>query len=448
MKCDTTRKYNWWIYKVDPRFFTNLWYATMNIKSQFPLLKNTPDLIYLDNAATTQKPQYVLEQINYFLTHTNANIHRWAYPLALAAEEQWERARSVLAQALNAREDECVFTSNATHSSNLLVSAFDRSDRFPAWSRIVIWIGEHHASIAPWQLLAEKKWLELIYLPLDTETREYDYSVLDMHDVWTISAFVISLASNVTWKIYSLDTVKNLSKKCKNTIIIADASQYFPHYCMDIQLLDVDFAYATGHKIGALTGIGRLRGKKEHLDRLQPWIVGWGAIDTVTTQWHTYQPSPDKFEPWTPNVVGAVSLRAALERIASLSWGNEQWVSFRETLKKGFALWVQHEQVLIEYALQQFARLEKAGLVTIIWPKTLENRLALFSRTIPSWGVHALWRALGEQGICIRTWGHCTYPLHASLNIASTARMSCRFSSSFDDIEQFFEKMELLIKGL
>ncbi len=291
----------------------------MNLKSQFPLFTHHPDLVYLDNAATVQKPSYVLDEVQYFLTHEYANIHRWSYPLARAAEEQWNRARTVVAAVLNASEDEIVRTHNATHSSNLLVQMLCKSDYVNSGDTIVVGLWDHHATIVPRQEAAKRFDLNIVYLPFDQETRQYDWSYLDTIDMSCCSVIHISLVSNVTGEIIDQQTVKNLSKKYKS-VIIADCAQLIPHMTIDVKNLSLDFLYCTGHKCGALTWIGLLRWKKEHRERLSPVEVWWWAVQMVDIQWHSFQSAPDKFEPWTPNLVWAVSLRAAFERIASLAF--------------------------------------------------------------------------------------------------------------------------------
>lgn len=408
----------------------------MNIKSQFPLFTHHPELVYLDNAATVQKPCSVLDEVQYFLTHEYANIHRWSYPLAWAAEEQRDRARSVVASVLNASDDEIVRTHNATHSSNLLVQMLCKSNFVQKGDTIVVGLWDHHATIVPRQEAAKRMDLHIVYLPFDQETRQYDWSHLDTVDMSRCSVIHISLASNVTGELIDQATVKNLSKKYKS-VIIADAAQVIPHMMIDVKQLWVDFLYFTGHKCGALTWIGVLRWKKDHRDRLFPSEVWWGAVNYVDMQWHSFQSAPDKFEPWTPNVVWAVSLRAAFERIASLA-ESESNSTFSEQLHAWYAVLETYEQWLIDTICTNFLQLQHDWKVAIIWSLDPKNRLGVFSRYPKQWSVHDIARRMGMENICIRSGAHCTYPLHHALQMSGTARMSVWVYNDIYDVSRFF----------
>jgi selenocysteine lyase/cysteine desulfurase len=413
----------------------------MNIKSQFPLFKNHPELVYLDNAATVQKPGYVLDEVQYFLTHEYANIHRGSYPLALAAEEQWDRARMVVASALGAWEDEIVRTHNATHSSNLLVQMLLKSAYVKSWDTVVVGLWDHHATIVPRQEAAKQLDLTIVYLPFDQQTRQYDWSFLDNTDLSRCKVIHISIVSNVTGQIIDQETVKNLSKKYKS-VIIADCAQRVPHAMLDVNDLNVDFAYFTGHKCGALTWIGVLRWKKEHRDRLSPGEVWWWAVQMVDVQWHSFQSAPDKFEPWTPNVVWAVSLRASFERIASLAnWAD--YDSFRDQLLAWYTLLADHEHSLIDNACTHFLQLQNAWKVKIIWSLSANDRLWVFSWHPTQWSVHDLARRLWKENICIRSGAHCAYPFHHHLQIQGSARMSLWAYNDMHDLNVFFEQLKL-----
>ncbi len=411
----------------------------MNLKSQFPLFTHHPDLVYLDNAATVQKPSYVLDEVQYFLTHEYANIHRWSYPLARAAEEQWDRARTVVAAVLNASEDEIVRTHNATHSSNLLVQMLCKSDYVNSGDTIVVGLWDHHATIVPRQEAAKRFDLNIVYLPFDQETRQYDWSYLDTIDMSCCSVIHISLVSNVTGEIIDQQTVKNLSKKYKS-VIIADCAQLIPHMTIDVKNLSLDFLYCTGHKCGALTWIGLLRWKKEHRERLSPVEVWWWAVQMVDILWHSFQSAPDKFEPWTPNLVWAVSLRAAFERIASLAFWS--YNSFREQLVAWYTVLWDYEHGLIDNVCTNFLQLQQAWKIKLIWSVSPNNRVWVFSRYPTQWSVHDIARRLWKENICIRSWAHCAYPLHNALQLPGTARMSLRIYNDMRDITTFFNQLD------
>ncbi len=245
----------------------------------------------------------------------------------------------------------------------------------------------------------------------------------------------------MTGQVLSLDFVKELSKRCQIYTVI-DASQAVPHLSIDVATLWADFVYFTGHKCGAMTWVGVLWGKKEHLKRMQPVFVGWWAVELVTTKGHTYQPFPDKFEPGTPNVAWAVSLRAAFERIASLHWWS---ASFREQLGRSYTRLAEKEQELVTYACEQFSELQKNWLLTVIGSVIPQDRLWIFSRTVPNWSLHKLWYELGEQHICIRTWAHCTHPFHQTLGVDSSARMSMWVYNDIWDLKRFFDALHAFL---
>lgn len=414
----------------------------MNIKPQFPLFTEHPDIVYLDNAATVQKPQYVVDEVNYFLTHEYANIHRWMYALSLAAEEQRDRARTMVANVLGARADEIIFTWSATYASNTLARSCYITWYITEWDILVLGMSEHHATITPWQDVAQRTGAKIVYIPQNQETALYDWSILDAIDITRVKIVCCSLVSNVLWCKHDLSCVKKLSKKYQFYFVI-DIAQAIPHFLVDIEELWADFIYFTGHKVGALPWIGVLRWKKEHLAYLQPMYSGGGAIDMVRNVSHTYQHAPDKFEPWTPNLVGAVSLRAAFEWIASLWW--LQHASFRDCLSAGYATLDAHEKSLVAISNEQFWELERNWLVQVMWGLNNPDRIGLFSWTSPFVSAHEIGRKLAAQNICIRTWMHCTHPLHHAWQVEATARMSLWAYNDFHDLHTFFEVLKKTI---
>jgi cysteine desulfurase/selenocysteine lyase len=209
-------------------------------------------------------------------------------------------------------------------------------------------------------------------------------------------------------------------------------------------LLGADFMYFTGHKMGALTWIGVLWWKKEHLARLQPTFVGGWAIDRVSSHTHTYQLAPDKFEPWTPNVMWAVSLRAAYERIAVMWKNTSDW--FRQQLASWYRVLSQQEDTLIAYCCTAFDELQTLWLLKLIWSVHYNNRIGLFSWSLPQWNSNKLWWYFGEQHICIRTGAHCTHPFHTALGIDSSARMSMWVYNDISDVHQFFSALRTFLE--
>lgn len=241
------------------------------MKTHFPIFGQHPGLVYLDNAASVQKPQLVIDAVQRFLSEEYANIHRGSYPLALVAEDRRHDARATIATAINAKEQEIIFTGNSTQSVNLLTSSLVASDRLREGDLIVLSVAEHHANILPWQLIARQTGAGVVFLHLDARG-QYDLSLFDTIDTARIKIISLTMVSNVLGHRMDTSRTKNLPHR-DQMIVVLDASQAVPHKLLDVTALDVDVLYFTGHKVGALTGIGILFGKKQLLDQLSPGIV-------------------------------------------------------------------------------------------------------------------------------------------------------------------------------
>lgn len=402
------------------------------MKDQFPIFSSHPDLVYLDNAASVQKPRVVLDAVQYFLTHEYANIHRGAYALALQAEERWWSARKTVATVLWCSEKECIFTANSTASVNLLTISLHRSKKIQSGDVIILSILEHHANIVPRQILTEMTGAEIVYLWL-TADWHYDWSVLETIDTSRIKVISLSLVSNVTGAIMDLSPVKKLSNR-DSFFFVIDASQAVPHVRIDVQQLDVDFLYFTGHKLGALMGIGVLYGREAVLKDLLPGLSGGGAIQEVTTAWHSYQWIPDAFEAGTPNVVAAVSLETAFQWIADQGSG----ATFAEKLDIAYLSFMQHETVLMEKIIVSLPLLEQAWL-HLLWPKHSAWRIGVFSFACQWLSATTVWNTLAKHNICVRTGAHCAHLLHHAQSCGPTLRMSLWRYNDLNDIDAFLD---------
>lgn len=413
-----------------------------SLKSDFPIFQNNPWLVYLDSAATLQKPQHVIDRVSAFLSNDYANIHRWWYSLSERSEELYRQTRKKVAQFINAEDDEIVFTSNSTDSVNLLVRSLIRSWTIHSWDKILLSTLEHHANLVPWQLLAELTWAQLERIDVDESwTLDIEHLLATIDKKTKVVA--LTLCSNVTW-IVRMNEIKMLCEKIKplshRPYIVVDASQAIVHRKIDVEDLWVDSCFFTGHKLWAHTWIWVLRWKKEFLNSLKPWKVGGGAIEQVTKTWSTYLWSPDCFEPWTPNLVWAVSLLAALEYIESIG----EW-SFEDSYAR-----IEHiEKPLIDICKARFSQLMSSWNISLLW-SLASDRIGLFSfiNKESTWWI-SLWQKFAEKNICIRCGAQCVHIFHENCskiwcNITQSCRISLWAYNEMSDVERFFDELDHL----
>ena len=391
------------------------------MKKDFPIFNNNPWLIFLDNAASTQKPQYVIDGVSDFVAHDYANIHRGLYPLSERSEEAYHHSKQLVGELLNCKASEIIYTYNATYGLNMIAQSLVVSEVVQAGDVVLLGIREHHANILPWQLLADKKGFSIEFISIDDQ---YEIDREDFARKYTDKVKVVSLAhvSNVTGKIYDMHHVK--SKLRDDTFFIVDGSQSVPNFPVDVQEIGCDALVFTGHKLMAYTGIGAVYLQKKWIQTLVPMTRGGGTIEDVSIAWHTLLGNVDKFEAGTPNIIGAVSLAKSLEYITSIWWMQK----IRE-----------HEQKMVKLCLEWFAALQDK--VEIIWPTTTD-RVAVFSFVLKNMqNFNKIWELFADQNIAIRCWGHCAYPLHKSLQHHGTCRMSCYLYNDEADSTAFFETL-------
>lgn len=405
-----------------------------SIKNDFPIFRNNPELIYLDSASTLQKPQVVLDALQHYLTHNYANIHRGKYSLSRTSEELYEQARKTVADFTHAKDaSEVIFTGNSTDSANILARSMLRSGWIGTWDNIILSELEHHANVLPWQMVAEQVWAEIRWVPV---WEDGDLAVEQIQDLLDENTKVItlSLCSNVTGRVRR-DKIKQLCEYINSPsttlseggeglssrpLLIVDASQAAAHWLLDVSEIGCDFCFFTGHKLGALTGIWVLWGRQDLLKKLKPGKVWGGAVDEVTKEGVAYLWSPDKFEPGTPNVVGAVSLMEAIKYLNSINVN-------------------EIEQSLIPYCLQEFQKLENDGKITLLWWIDGE-RIGVFT-FIYHGNLTQLEQNMQDQHVALRTGTHCTHIYHDWLNTSNkkTCRISLRAYTELSDVEMFFD---------
>ena len=393
------------------------------MKKDFPIFANNPWLVFLDNAASTQKPQYVIDGVSEFVASSYANIHRWLYSLSEKSEEAYHHSKDLVGELLNCKASEIIYSYNSTYGINLIAQSLVVSDILQKWDVVLLGIREHHANILPRQILAKRKGFIIEFF---TITDEYEIDRDDFDQKYSDKVKVVSIAhvSNVTGKIY--DVKKIHAKLRDDTFFLVDGSQSVPNFPVDVQDIDCDCLVFTGHKMMAYTGIGVIYLKKKWIKKLVP-IIRWGwTIEDVSTEGHTLLGNSDKFEAGTPNIIWAVSLSKALEYIQSIWWMKK----IRE-----------HEQKLVKLCLDGFSKFKDK--VEILWPLN-SDRVAVFSFVLPN---NANFNNIGETfsaaNIAIRCGGHCAYPLHKRFKKAGTCRMSGYVYNNESDIAKFFE---ILIK--
>lgn len=395
-------------------------------RSDFPIFTTHPDLIYLDSASSAQKPQVVIDALSRYFATSYANIHRGAYDLSMESSLLYDRSKQAVASKLSASPMEIVFTYNATYAFNLIAHSLVKSGYLVKWDIVLLTKVEHHANIVPWQIIAWEYGIIIDWVELHGDgTLDYDSLEQKLPNAKILS---ITGASNVTGEILDLDRVQSMFDDLSTKpLFILDGSQRFPHLETDVMEYGIDFYVATGHKVMSDTGIGFFYWRKDLLQKMDPAFCGGGAINSVTIDWYTPAGLPFRHEPGTPHIAGAVSLLAALDYIDSIGW---------------FAVIEQYERELIEYALEQFSILPSS--IRLIGSQKSENRLGVFSFAFDAHHPNDIAEQLADSGICVRSWHHCTDPLHSTLGIGGSLRISLYFYNTREDVERLVEKLKTL----
>lgn len=395
------------------------------IRDQFPLLaqeSNGFPLAYLDNAATTQKPQAVLDSVHRFYTEDNANVHRGLYELSRRATEQYEGARRTMARFINAPDPaEVIWTRGTTEAINLVASSWGWQNLRPD-DQIILSALEHHSNIVPWQIIAERAGAKIRYIEIDDEGRlRLDH--LDELLQKRTKMLAIGHVSNALGTIHPVREIVERAHAAGARVLI-DGAQGAPHLKVDVQAIGCDFYALSGHKMCAPMGIGALWGRRELLDVMPPYHGGGEMIDRVFDDYSTYAQVPHKFEAGTPNAGGAVGLAAAADFLEAI--GHD-------------ALW-QHEQQLTRYGLERLRELE--GL-RMFGPGSPDERTAVFSFEIAGLHPHDIATVLDSQGIAIRAGHHCAQPLMRRLGVPATTRASCYLYNNTAEIDRLVEALEM-----
>lgn len=383
-------------------------------RSEFPLLAEEPKLVYLDSAATSQKPRGVIEAIGNVYEHDNANPHRGAYALSVRATERYHAARARVARFLGVRDpDSVIFTRGTTESLNLVASSWGRHN-VEAGDEIVVTASEHHANFVPWQQLARERGAHFRIVELDENGRiDLDQLARTVGPRTRVVAF--HHVSNVMGDIAPVREIAELAHGV-GAVAVCDGAQAVPHLALDFESLGVDFYAFSGHKMCGPMGIGALIGRRDLLEAMPPYMMGGDMIEFVHDDDSSWNVLPHKFEAGTPNVSGAVGLAAAADYLDALG------------LDRVHA----HERELVDEACARLAAIDD---VTIHGPPPGEERSGVVSFTVADIHPHDLSSILDARGVCIRAGHHCAQPLMRRLGVAATARASFYIYNGSADID-------------
>lgn len=396
------------------------------IREDFPILqrrlKGGHKLIYLDNAATTQKPRAVIDSISNYYMNYNSNIHRAVHQLAEEATFAYEEVRQKVAKLVNAKSaDEIIFTRNATESINLVAKCW-APQHLTKTNRVLITEIEHHSNIVPWQLVTGEVGASLDYLNIGEEGRidieDFSQKVNDP-DLKLVS---ISQMSNVLGTILPVKKMTKLAHE-KNVPMMIDAAQSVPHMKVDVQDLDCDFMAFSAHKMLGPTGVGILYAKREILEEMPPFIGGGDMIKEVHKQTTSFNDLPYKFEAGTPNIADVIGFGAAIDYLNALGFEN-----IRE-----------HEMQITEYALERMNELQG---ITIYGPKVTKERGAVISFNLGDIHPHDLATILNDFGIAMRSGHHCAQVLMERLDVSATSRVSFYVYNSKDEVNILIDALQ------
>ena len=403
------------------------------VKKDFPLLenhfKNKDKIIYLDHAATTQKPTQVLKKIDDYYRNFNANVHRGAHQLSAKATEEFENARSLISQYVNANSTkEIIFTRNATEAINLVARAWGEFT-LRENDEIILSIMEHHSNIVPWQMVAEKNKCKLKFVGVDKNGK---LDINDFKSKLTAKTKLVSLV-HISNTLGCCNPIKEITKYAKKqgSLVLLDACQSLAHIELDVIDLGIDFLAGSGHKLCGPTGIGFLWSKKEILEKIPPFFGGGEMIQDVFEEKSTWAELPHKFEAGTPAIAEAIGLAEAINYINNIGLNNIN----------------AYEKDITKYLFEQLNSIEDIQILGPP-PEIDPNRASLATFYVKKIHSNDIAEILDSKGICIRSGHHCCQPLHRYFGINSTARISMNFTTTKNEIDIFVEKLKDTINFL
>ena len=414
-----------YLQKLNPTLMNVKSFNLIEIRNQFPILNkkiNNNQLVYFDNAATTQKPKKVIEAINEYYSEYNANIHRGIHTLAEKATLEYEKTRKSVAEFINSRsEKEVIFTRGTTEGINLIASSFVKHF-LKKEDEIIISEMEHHSNIVPWQMICEENGIILKTINV-LENGEIDLN--NFKKLITNKTKFLSIV-HTSNTLGTINPIKEMIEICKksNVFTMVDGAQASAHSRIDVQDLNCDFFVLSAHKMYGPTGVGVVYGKEEILEKMPPYMGGGEMIKEVNFQKTTYNELPYKFEAGTPNIGDVIGFNKALSFINDIGFNNI----------------LSYEKELKNYALNSFNKIPGIKILG-----NSKNKIGIFSFTVDKIHYYDLGLLLDSKGIAIRTGHHCTQPLMEKFNLDGTARVSLAIYNTKNEIDYFVEKLKKLI---
>ena len=397
-----------------------------SLKSDFPTLKqkiNGNELVYLDNAATTQKPEKVIKALESYYRSINSNIHRGVHTLSIRATDAYEEARSKVAAFINAEHrEEIIFVRGATEAINLVANSYVRPI-LKEDDQIIISQMEHHANIVPWQIICEQKKAELKIIPMNVKGELLIEEIEGMISEKT-KFISINHVSNSLGTVNRIEDVIKIAHN-NNIRIMIDGAQAVQHLSVDLIKLNPDFYCFSGHKVYAPTGIGVLYGKKELLEKMPPYQGGGDMIKSVTFEKTIYNDIPNRFEAGTPNIAGTIGLGVSIDYLVSIGIENI----------------AKHEKELLDYATQEIRKIEGVQIIG-----NAIEKASVLSFVIEGIHPHDIGTILDKQGVAIRTGHHCTQPTMDFYGIPATARASFAIYNSRKDVDALINAVKKTIE--
>ncbi len=396
------------------------------VRADFPVLSqevNGKPLVYLDNAASSQVSNLVIERGSKYLAEEHSNIHRGVHYLSQHATSAYEAAREKVKRFINAREaKECIFVRGCTEGVNLVAYSYGRKF-VGAGDEIILSQMEHHANIIPWQVLAEEKGAKIRVIPMN----ERGELIIEEYENLLNERTKIVAISHVSNSLGTINPVKEMIATAHKfgVPVLIDGAQAVPHFPVDVQDLDADFYTFSGHKMFAPTGSGVLYGKREWLDKIPPYQTGGGMIRTVSFEKTTYAPIPEKFEAGTPAIAANIGLGAAIDYLNSID----------------FEAAAAYEHELLEYATEKLSAIEGVRIIG-----TAREKASVLSFAIENVHPHDIGTILDQSGIAIRAGHHCAQPVMQFFNVPATARASFAFYNTREEVEKLAEAVQKVIE--
>ncbi|AEB12630.1 aminotransferase class V-fold PLP-dependent enzyme [Marinithermus hydrothermalis] len=394
--------------------------APLELRKDFPLIAGKPDLVYLDSAATSQKPRRVIQALTRYYEELNANVHRGAYALSVQATEAYEEARRRMARFLNAaRPEEIIFVRNTTEAMNLVAHAWGLK-HLREGDEILVTEMEHHANLVPWHLVGRYTGAKVKAIPITPDGR-LDLDAFETLLTDRVKVVSLTHMSNVLGTVNPVAEIARAAK-AKGALVVVDGAQSAPHLPVDVQALGADFFALSGHKMMGPTGAGVLWGRYEVLEALDPFLGGGEMILEVHIDRSTYAAPPQRFEAGTPPIAEAIALGEAAEYLMGLGMD---------------AVW-RHDRELVTYCLE---RIREIPDVRVLGPEG-EDRGGVVAFTLGRVHAHDVATVLEQHGIAVRAGHHCAQPLHRKLGLASTTRASFYVYNTRDEVDRFIEALQ------